>query len=192
MSDTIPLWEQTLITQYDLSPTIRQIVKNFQDHIDPAADLDAFYNLIWNVDTAVGYGLDVWGRIVGVGRVIQLGSSKYFGFEEATTLSADPFNQSPFYTGQTLTTNFLLSDDGFRTLIFAKALANICDGSIPAINQILLTLFPGRGNVYVVDNADMTIDWTFGFEPTALERTIVELSGVLPKPCGVTATTVIV
>ena len=60
-------------------------------------------------------------------------------------------NQSPFYSGAVLTSNFNLSDDAFRTLIFAKALANISDGSIPAINQLLLNLFPRRGNCYVTD-----------------------------------------
>lgn len=181
-------FEQTIISQYATAPTINRLISTFNDWIDPSTDIDAFYDLIWNVDTAVGYGLDVWGRIVGVGRTLQIaGGGKYLGFNEATNISADPFNNSPLYTGQTINNNFVLSDAGFRTLILAKALANICDGSIPAINQILLNLFPGRGNCYIADGMNMTMTYTFTFHLTPVEAAIVEQSGILPRSTGVAA-----
>jgi hypothetical protein len=183
----------TVISQYGTSPSIRSLIDSFNTWIDPSADIDQFYNLIWNVDTAVGYGLDVWGRIVGVGRVLQISlTGKYFGFDEATNISADPFNTSPFYTGQQINNNFVLSDDGFRVLILAKALANICDGSIPAINQILLNLFPGRGNCYVVDGQDMTMTYTFTFPLTPVEAAIVSQSGILPRSTCVASTSTVI
>jgi hypothetical protein len=182
-------YQQTIISEYAVSPTLNAVIGAFNQWIDPAAEIDDFYDLIWNLDTAVGYGLDVWGRIVGVGRVLQVAASKYFGFDEATNLSADPFNQSPFYSGQTLNNNFILSDDGFRTLILAKALSNICDGSIPAINQVLINLFgSARGNVYVTNGLNMTMTYTFTFTPTPVEVAIVSQSGVLPLPAGVSVT----
>jgi hypothetical protein len=183
-------YRDTIISQYSSSPSIGAVIDSFNQWIDPTVDLDDFYDKIWNLDTAEGYGLDIWGRIVGVGRVLQIAASKYFGFDEATNLSADPFNTSPFYTGQQINNNFILSDDGFKTLILAKALSNICDGSIPAINQVLLTLFPGRGNVYVANGRDMTMTYTFTFAPTPVESAIVSQSGVLPLPAGVSVTTV--
>lgn len=180
---------KTVVSQYGTSPTIRQLIDSFSDWIDPAADIDNFYNMIWNVDTAVGYGLDVWARIVGVGRVLQVTSTgKFFGFNEASNISADPFNTSPFYSGQQINSNFILGDDGFRVLILAKALANICDGSIPAINQILLSLFLGRGNCYIADGRDMTMTYTFAFALTPVEAAIVGQSGILPRMAGVAST----
>lgn len=180
---------KTVISQYSVSPTIRRLIENFNEWIDPSTDIDSFYNLIWNVDTAVGYGLDCWGRIVGVGRVLQVTTTgKYFGFDEATNVSADPFNTSPFYSGQQISGNFILADDGFRVLVFAKALANICDGSIPAINQILMTLFPGRGNCYIADGLNMTMTYTFLFPLTPVEAAIVSQSGILPRSTGVAST----
>lgn len=179
---------QTVISQYSASPRIRRLIDNFNEWIDPLANINALYNLIWNVNTAVGYGLDVWGRIVGVGRVLQVTTTgKFFGFDEASNVSADPFNTSPFYSGQQISNNFILADDGFRVLIFAKALANICDGSIPAINQILLTLFPGRGNCWIVDGMDMTMQYTFAFALTPVETAIISQSGILPRSTGVTS-----
>lgn len=178
----------TVISQYANSPTISQLCTDIGQYFDQTVDFDSFYDTIWNVDTAIGYGLDVWGRIVGVQRVLQLpAAGRYLGFEEAGGLTVDPFNVSPFYAGAPLTNNFYLADDAFRVLIFAKALANICDGSIKAINQLLMNLFPNRGNAYVVDNLDMTMVYTFEFVLTDVEAAIIEQSGVLPTPVGVQA-----
>jgi hypothetical protein len=185
-------YRDTIISQYAQSPSLNAILGAFNDWIDPAPLIDDFIFNVWDLDTATGYGLDVWGRIVGVGRVLQLAQGKYFGFDEATNISADPFNSSPFYGGQQLSNNFILSDDGFRVLIRAKALSNICDGSIPSINKVLLTLFPGRGNVYVTNGLDMTMTYTFTFPPTPVETAIVSQSGVLPLPVGVSVSMAVI
>lgn len=184
--------DDTVISQYANSPAIVALVETWETAIDPSVKLRAFYDLIWNVDTAEQYGLDVWGRIVGIARVLKVPVGKFFGFDEATTVSADPFDQSPFYNGQTLTENFSLADNAFRLLILAKAAANISDGSIASINAILTALFPGRGNAYVTDGRDKTMTYTFAFDPplSPVEQAIVA-SGVLPKTAGVTSSVVI-
>jgi hypothetical protein len=183
---------QTIISQYANSDVITTLIGNFDAYVDQTANFDAFYDLVMNVASAQGYGLDVWGRIVDVSRTLNVGNTgRYFGFEEATTLSADPFNVSPFYVGQPLTSNFNLDDEPYRTLIFAKAFANICDGSIKSINQMLRTLFPGRGNCYVTDGLDMTMTYFFAFPLSQVELAILTQSGVLPKPTGVRATVVV-
>jgi hypothetical protein len=180
----------TVISQYANSPTLLQLIENFDTYIDPTVNLQGFFDLIWNVDTAIGYGLDVWGRIVGVVRALQVQTVSNFGFSGPSGASGDPFNVSPFYNGQSFTSNYNLTDDAFRTLIYAKALANISDGSIPALNQILLNLFPNLGNCFVADNGDMTMSYVFTFHLTPVQFAIVSQSGVLPKPSGVSATVV--
>lgn len=179
----------TVLSQYANSPILTKLVSNFFQYLDQTANFDEFFDLIWNVDTAEGYGLDVWGRIVGVTRVLTVASGpKFFGFGEAGTISADPFGQSPFFSGQgQLTSSFSLSDDAFRTLILAKALSNISDGSIPSINALLRSLFTGRGDVFVLDNNNMTLTYRFHFILSSVELAIVSQSGVLPKPTGVQA-----
>lgn len=191
-------FERTILSQYSNSPTIRQLIQNFNAYIDPSANIDAFYNLVWNVDTAVGYGLDVWGRIVGVGRVLQLAEQDFFGMENPSNTEASGlgFNQAPFYHGEALTNNYSLLDGPFRALILAKALANISDGTIPSINQILINLFglagplPLAGNSYCTDNGSMTMTYTFSTALDPVTEAIVFQSGVLPKPCGVALTVV--
>ena len=183
----------TVQAQYANSPILTGIINAFAAAMDPTELLDEIFDVMWNVMTAQGYGLDCWGRIVGVTRTLQLppGTNQFFGFQVAE----DPahftgFNQAPFFSGEQLTSNVTLSDDQFRILVLAKAAANICDGSIPAINAVLLALFPNRGACYVTDLGGMQMTYTFNFALTPIELAIVDQSGVLPKPVGVQATVV--
>lgn len=177
-------WD-TIASQYANSATITALIGNMDAYIDQTANLDLFYDNIFNVATAQGYGLDVWGNIVNVSRILDVPQgANYFGFDEAEP-GSNPFNTQAFFSGQQLTNNFILSDSSYRVLIYAKALANICDGSIPAMNQILLRLFPNRGNCFVTDGLDMTMAYTFQFVLTQVELAIVAQSGALPKPTGV-------
>jgi hypothetical protein len=182
----------TIISQYANSPIIVGLVAAFDAWIDETQNLDSFYDDIWNVATAQGYGLDVWGRIVGVQRVVTIQQGQYFGFNEQQPTVQDfgPGGIGPFYTGVAATTAYSLSDQTFRTLIYAKAMANISNGSVASINSILRTLFVGRGNCYVVDGLNMTMEYVFRFQLLPVELAIVEQSGVLPKPLGVASSIV--
>jgi Protein of unknown function (DUF2612) len=219
---TIPPFDvwRTIISQYANSPILTTLIQNVFSYLDQTQNFDAFFDYIWNVDTAQGYGLDIWGRIVGVNRVLQVQVGDNFGFAEALP-GCDTFGAASFYAGTPLTENYALSDEAYRTLILAKAAANITIGSIPAINQILLSLFPNRGNCYVTEGTvggdyfgfaeagnavgfdqqpfysgetieTMTMTYTFEFQLTAVELAIVQQSGVLPKSTGVNASVVII
>ena len=250
----------TILSQYANSPVITSILENAADAIDQTENLNNFYDNIWNIASAEGYGLDVWGRIVGVERTISVQVTSWFGFNEAEpgSLSFDstqvfyytpalgfaegagftPFgfgsfdlykqwvsnNQlqggGAFYNGSTLTSIYSLPDRSYRLLILAKAAFNITNGSIQAINRILMTLFPGRGNTFVQEgyqgigffgfieqqNAQtfgqgtfyiaepvpsMTMEYVFQFPLSPVEYSIVANSGVLPKSTGVKATILI-
>lgn len=191
-------FEATIASQYANSPTIVQLITNFNVYIDPTVNIDNFYNLMWNVDTAVGYGLDVWGRIVGVSRVLEIDTTDYFGYTGPSGASGLPWNQAPFYFGEPLTSNFTLLDGPYRALILAKALYNITNATIPAINQILINLFgpdgplPIAGNSYCTDGLNMTMTFTFNGPLDPVQTAIIYQSGVLPKPAGVAASVVVI
>lgn len=98
--------QQTILSQYSSSPTIGSLIEGWNQALDPSTLIDAWYADVWDLDTAQGYGLDVWGRIVGVSRVLKVTSSKYFGFSEANDLTEEGFNSAPFFAGmrqQTIT-----------------------------------------------------------------------------------------
>lgn len=184
---TFDVWA-TVLSQYANSPILTGRITAFNSAMDLTASFDSFFDLIWNVQTAQGYGLDVWGRIVGVQRTIFIpGTVQYLGFKEAGA-SWTGFGQGGFYSGGLLTQNFVLGDADFRRLIFAKIASNVSDGSIPAVNKILLFLFPGRGACYVIDNRDMTLTYRFNFTITAVELAIVSQLNVLPTSAGVVIT----
>lgn len=175
--------EQTIISQFANSPTLVQLIENMNEYIDPAADIQTFYDYCWNVDKAQGFGLDIWGRIVGVGRVLKIPASPpQIGFKNGPGV---PFNQAPFNGGIASTQNYSLSDTAYRTLILVKALANISDCSARSFNQLLQNLFAGRGRCYVVDTGAMTLRYVFEFALEPFESAIVLNSGVFPRPAGV-------
>jgi hypothetical protein len=178
--------EQTIISQYANSPTLRQLIENLNGYIDPSADLDAFYRYVWNVDTAQGFGLDCWGKIVNVSRRLNIpGAVVNFGFKEGS--SYQPFGQAPLYNGPPGSTVYYLSDDAYRTLILVKALANISDCSAPSLNQLLQNLFEGRGRCYVADTGGMQLRYVFEFLLQPYEVAILTQSGAVPRPAAVFA-----
>ena len=180
--------EQTIISQYANSPTLVQLVQNMNSYLDPRADFDAFFDFVWNVDTAQGFGLDIWGRIVNIKRALQIPNVPgYFGFKDALPGSY-AFNDAPFWDGTPpATQTYLLADDAYRRLILTKALANVTSTNAPALNQLLRNMFADRGRAYVNDLGDMQFRYTFEFDLTPAVYAMVTQSGVLPRPAGVNA-----
>jgi len=179
--------EQTILSQFANSPALIALIEDYNAAVDPSAKLDAFYNKVWNIATAEGWGLDNWGRIVGVSRVIPLPTSPtgYLGF--AQQVGSQSFGYGAFFNGANSTTNYALADDAYRTLILTKALANISNCAIPTYNRILRTLFPGRGNAYVSDQGGMRMQLTFEFMLTQVEISILKYSGAFSNPTGVSS-----
>jgi hypothetical protein len=176
---------QLILSQYANSPTLTGLIESINDALDQTGNMESFYDLVWNLPTAQGWGLDVLGRIVGVVRTVNIpGGGEYFGFQEPGSWGG--FGDSGgFYSGGGISDNIVLSDADFRILITAKAAGNISDGSIKSMNSILMTLFRNRGNAYVVDNQDMSIDLHFDFPLNQVELAIIQQPGILPTPVGV-------
>lgn len=177
----------TIISQYANSEALTDLITSFNAALDPTEFLEGFFDFYVNVMTAVGNGLDIWGRIVGVGRTISIiGGSTFFGFEEASSWT-NFYGPGTFFSGASVANTFTLSDADFRVLILAKAASNITDDSIPAINAIMLALFPNTQS-HVTDGLDMTMTYALSFAPSPLQLAILQTSGVLPTPAGVAAT----
>ena len=52
--------ESTVGSQYANSPQIDALIAFMVEWIDPTVNLQQFYTLVWNISTAVGFGLDIW------------------------------------------------------------------------------------------------------------------------------------
>lgn len=171
--------------QYAASPVIQKLIEDWKSYFKTEWEED-FYNIVCNVDTAQGIGLDIWGRIVGVGRELRVpGQVLYFGFNEALPGSY-PFGEQPFFNGTFPDSEtYLLADDAYRILILAKAFANISSAGPQELNLILKSLFSDRGRAYVNDLGSMQMRYTFEFELLPYELAIITQSGVMPRPAGV-------
>lgn len=163
--------EQTIVSQYGNSATITQLVHNMNLYLDPRADFDTFFDYVWNVETAEGFGLDIWGRIVGVDRSINV---------PADTPNPGMF---PFTAGV-----YEMDDDQYRTVILIKALANITNCTAEGLNQLLSNLFATQGRCYVRDTGSMSMVYTFEFWLQPFEYVIITQYQVAPRPAGVLAT----
>jgi beta-lactam-binding protein with PASTA domain len=189
-------FEATVISQYANSPTLLQLIANMNQYIDQTANFAQFLAYVWNVDTAVGFGLDIWGKIVGVSRLLEIpNTTDYVGFDNSATPPPDwqtmgsdqppqPAVGGAMYTGYNATDAYLLPDNAYRQLILAKAFANICTTTAPAINQILQNLY-GEGTAWVLNTGVMAVSYNLNFTPTAIQLAILEQSGVIPTPPGV-------
>ena len=175
--------EKTIIMQYLHSPALLGLIRGFNAAIDPEAWLQAFYAKVFDVDTAEGWGLDVWGRIVAIERTLEIEGSDWlpFGFKGQTCAN---FGHGPFYN-RSVSNNFILQDNAYRLLIMLKAASNITDGTLPSLNNIIARLFEGQGRAAVVHTGTMKIRFIFYFNLEPFQRAWLLCDDVPPKPAGV-------
>ncbi|HCL4433126.1 TPA: DUF2612 domain-containing protein [Salmonella enterica] len=183
------MWEDTILTQYSASKKLLSIIDTFNQAVSLDDFTDVFIKKVWDLTTCESFGLDMWGKKVGVDRYITAPiESTSFGFSEADDSDPyypTPFNDAPFFGGVQETTNVRLGDDAYRTLIFCKAFTNISIATIPDVNKFLKILFYQRGRAYCVNYRDMTMGITFEFELAPYEESILTNYNVTPVPSGV-------
>ena len=172
--------EDSVQSQYAASPVIRMLIDRINFRIDPEADIKPFYDGIFNIYTAEGEGLDNWGRILGVGRLLALDAEDFLGFDGSLL---QPFEQQPFYF-PALTNNYHLNDAVYRQILLYKAAANIASADLATLNR-LLTAALGNHGAYVLEAGVMTIRFVFEYALTPYERALMRLDFVPPRPAGV-------
>jgi len=187
---TSPNIDAVLMSQYAQSPVLTALIDYFAQYFDQSANWNNFYQYVWNIDTAQFWGLDFWGKVLGVSRYLTIPvTATYLGFEgSGGTASGAQFDVGVFFDGATATQTYALLDTDYRTLLYAKAFANICRCCIPVLNQLMRMLFSAYGDAYCLDNGNMSMTWYMGFKPTSVQLAIVQQSGVLPHPTGVAVT----
>lgn len=172
---------ETIQSQYGASPRIQALVRAFAEKIDPNSNINLFYEKIMNLETAEGVGLDIWGVIVGVSRVLEVHSYNCFGFFGSLL---QPFNQGHFFSGGSSTMGYeSLGDKAFRRLIYFKALENIIPTDADSINMALSFFFEGRP-VYVIEVGVMKIRYIFEFMLEPIEVSILHSYSFRPAGVG--------
>ncbi len=178
--------QHTLMSQYANSPVIVALITGLNDVIDPSASIESFYDIIWNLNTTSGLGLDIWGRIVGVNRNVQMSdpNAVTFGFNTSPDSQYfTPFNDAPFSGSGSSFQTYRLPDSLYKQLIIIKAASNILYATAPNINKYLYMIFNNRA--YYMITGPMTAKYIFEFNMTPFQRLISYTLKLLPNPCGV-------
>ncbi len=179
--------DETILSQYSVSPRIKALLRGFNKLIDPKADIKLFYDKVFNILTAEGVGLDIWGGIIGIGRNIKVRSkadtNKFFGFQNS---EQDPFDVSPFYSENAGSEIVSLADNAYRELLLIKAAANIASTNAEIMTELLERLYAGRGSFYILEVGVMKLRYIFEFYLEPFEEALASRRDLPPKPAGVT------
>lgn len=173
-------------SQYSASPHMLALMACFQRRIDiylnrtdangnavlNTADIDLFYDNMFNIMTAAGVGLDNWGQILQMPRAIPKVDFGYY--------IPDP--DAPDYIS--------LDDDDYRLLLLYKAMANIASDEIDALNELLQALIDTGVQslpdaAYVVETDKMVIRWVFEAYLTESQMAVFVAAGTLARGAGV-------
>jgi Protein of unknown function (DUF2612) len=95
------------------------------------------------------------------------------------------------YNGPLATQTYSLGDSDYRTVIMAKAAANVSNLTAPNVNVILNSIYSASGGVYVQDTGAMSQRYVFTFQPSAVQLAIITNAKVIPRSAGVQASALI-
>lgn len=167
-----------LISQYANSEKILRLANGVRSIFSNAKLIKDWYNIVYNIKTAKGFGLDIWGKILNQGR--------NFVYTNPNTGV-----QTNYYLKGALTVDgtYISADEveeTYRKVLFMKAISLITNATEKSINELLQFYFEGR-RVYVVQYDTMKLRYVFEAVVNKLEKSIFQ-SDLLPKPTGVGAT----
>src|ERR1700748_1741273 len=91
---------KTVMKQFANSDTLLALLDDFDQWVDLTQFTADFLAYVWDISTAQGFGLDIWGRILGQSRNIQIAQSPgvNFGFDIGSTPGTQwkPWGHAPF------------------------------------------------------------------------------------------------
>lgn len=172
----------TVQSQYSASPRILALAGMYWDMLNPGSEIQTMLDDMLNPSTARGYGLDVWGRIVGIKRATVPVSGEYLAFDPdpMSNPDGDSWNNAPF---NPLTPQGLATDSVFRVYVMVKAMMNIGNGSLADINKYFSLMFPDSG-IQVIHAGTMIIR-VLDYDAVLTDAAIMALRSIDWVPAGV-------
>jgi len=189
-----------LIWQYDQTKALGGLIKSknkwYEDIITQT--YRDWYNNVFNLLTANDFGLDVWSIILNLplsmGNEPDSPEKKLWGFD-INPPAAPISNNQNFNHGNFTTTGqgFNLSTEEKRFILRLRYFSFVSRGTIPDANQFFLKVYPEAGypgQMYLVDNKDMTLTLFFTEDPGDKLIRILQvyneaLYNLIPRPVGV-------
>lgn len=170
-----------MLSQYANSPTIVKLVNGINEQLNNAQTIEDWFRIVFDLRTATGFGLDIWGKI--------LNQSRRFQYVDENNQTVDVYLQgNQTVDGVDYTAEQM--DNFYRTALFLKAFSYIADTSLKNINDMLnfyfnMTSEEGReGKAFAYNIGTMAIEIVFTFFMPKLEKAILT-SDLFPTPAGV-------
>lgn len=146
----------TVQSQYAASPRILALAAQYWQLLDPTPSADLMISKMIDPSTAEGYGLDVWGRIVGIKRALVPVGGDYLAFappSNVTNPDGNSWDNAPF---NPVNASGYASDAIYRVYVYVKAMLNIGNGSLADLNRYFSLLFPDSG-IKIIHSGTMII-----------------------------------
>jgi hypothetical protein len=182
---------QALLWQYNDATRLQTLLSRKQQWYDEnQRDFwEDWTRDVFDLRTANDFGLAVWGAILDLPLVSSTtgsGAREVFGFG---SYNANFFGPSGF--GRDNDGTLGLTTEQKRLALRLRFFQLVTDGTVWDANNFLAALFGDQGNVYVLDNLDMTITYVFTFQPTPQVLFVLEQFDLLPRPAGVGVTVLV-
>ena len=160
-----PNLEKHILWQYDNAKVLKSLIEaKAQWQKGNVGDFWVYVrDKFLNIQTADDWGLNLWGEILKVKRILNVNG-----------------------------VSVSLSTELFRKLVLGKLQLCFSNGTIPEILKYMNFIFAdhsigGMAAVSVFDNHDMTIRYLFNFVPSDEELALIYDRSFLPTPAGVDA-----
>ena len=166
------------ISQYANSPRFEKLRSGLVNIFDKDKTLQDWFRIVFNLKTAQGFGLDIWGIILNQGR-----SFVYYNTDtqqdEYVYLQGAQTVDGVYYSEEEI-------EEMYRQVLFLKAMSNITNATLKSLNDMLLYYYQDRGRAYALNFGTMEIRFVFEFPVNKLEKAIFS-SNIMPRPTGVLA-----
>lgn len=163
-----------MLSQYANSPTIVKLVEGIKGELNNAQTIGDWFRLVFNLKTAYGAGLDIWGKILDQSRRFIYTDSENNKFD--VYLQGEQTIDGVHYSAEEI-------EEKYRMILFFKSFSYITNSSIKSLNDLLQFYFEDK-SVYVYEIDTMVIGVVFRFFVSKLEKAIFA-SDIFPKPTGV-------
>lgn len=168
-----------MLAQYANSPVLVKLVNGINEQLNNAQTIEDWFRIVFDLRTATGFGLDIWGKI--------LNQSRRFQYVDENNQTVDVYLQGDqTFDGVSYTAEQM--DEFYRSALFLRAFSYISDTSLKNINDLLHFYFNVTGSeekkVYAYNVGTMAIEIVFEFFMPKLEQAIL-MSDLFPSPAGV-------
>lgn len=175
--------EKALLWRHNDAVNLQALIANKKTAINNLND-DFWNNWkqdVFDLRNANDFGLNVWSIILDIPLTIEVESDRpnnsSFGFGEFRKNFSGNF--APSQDGIILTT------EQARLVLLLRYYQIIGRANLAEANAIVNDVFSSLGDVWVLDNLNMTIRYVFSFSLPAQLRQVIENYDILPRPTAV-------